>query len=127
MADNRDHQQRHARRQPLRHLHLRRQHLGQDVGYSSLGARIATSFALTNGMQLTPRASVAWHYAFGDVTPTAALAFQSLGTGFTRGRRPAGAERGAGRRRARPAGHAAGQHRHRLMSASLPTGSRITR
>ncbi|MGY2918364.1 autotransporter outer membrane beta-barrel domain-containing protein [Bradyrhizobium elkanii] len=55
----------------------------QDVGYSSLGARIATSFALTNGMQLTPRASVAWQYAFGDVTPMAALAFQSLGTGFT--------------------------------------------
>ncbi|MGY4407094.1 autotransporter domain-containing protein [Bradyrhizobium sp. USDA 3315] len=55
----------------------------QDVGYSSLGARIATSFALTNGMQLTPRASVAWQYAFGDVTPTAALAFQSLGTGFS--------------------------------------------
>ncbi|MCC8976781.1 autotransporter outer membrane beta-barrel domain-containing protein, partial [Bradyrhizobium brasilense] len=55
----------------------------QDVGYSSLGARIATSFALTNGMQLTPRASVAWQYAFGDVTPTAALAFQGLGTGFT--------------------------------------------
>ncbi|HEX7921922.1 MAG TPA: autotransporter-associated beta strand repeat-containing protein [Bradyrhizobium sp.] len=55
----------------------------QDVGYSSLGARIATSFALTGGMQLTPRASVAWQYAFGDVTPTAALAFQNLGTGFT--------------------------------------------
>ncbi|WFU59014.1 hypothetical protein QA639_16515 [Bradyrhizobium pachyrhizi] len=31
----------------------------QDVGYSSLGARIATSFALTSGMLLTPRASVA--------------------------------------------------------------------
>ncbi len=55
----------------------------QDVGYSSLGARIATSFALTGGMQLTPRASVAWQYAFGDATPTAALAFQSLGTSFS--------------------------------------------
>ncbi|MBR0868815.1 autotransporter-associated beta strand repeat-containing protein [Bradyrhizobium tropiciagri] len=55
----------------------------EDVGYSSLGARIATSFALTSGMQLTPRASVAWQYAFGDVTPTAAFTFQSLGTGFT--------------------------------------------
>ncbi|KWV58577.1 hypothetical protein AS156_33870 [Bradyrhizobium macuxiense] len=55
----------------------------EDVGYSSLGARIATSFALDNGMLLTPRASVAWQYAFGDVTPTAALAFQGLGTSFT--------------------------------------------
>ncbi|WP_193395269.1 autotransporter outer membrane beta-barrel domain-containing protein, partial [Bradyrhizobium pachyrhizi] len=55
----------------------------QDVGYSSFGARIATSVALTNGMQLTPRASVAWQHAFGDVIPTAALAFQSPGTGFT--------------------------------------------
>ncbi|MBR0898260.1 autotransporter domain-containing protein, partial [Bradyrhizobium tropiciagri] len=55
----------------------------QDVGYSSLGARIATSFTLTGGMQLTPRASVAWQYAFGDVTPSTALAFQSLGTSFT--------------------------------------------
>ncbi|QOZ24955.1 autotransporter outer membrane beta-barrel domain-containing protein [Bradyrhizobium sp. CCBAU 51753] len=55
----------------------------QDVGYSTLGGRIATSFAVFNDMQLTPRASVAWQYAFGDVTPTAALAFQSIGTGFT--------------------------------------------
>lgn len=55
----------------------------EDVGYASLGAHIATSFAVFNGMQLTPRASAAWQYAFGDVTPTAALAFQRLGTGFT--------------------------------------------
>ncbi|MCP1834390.1 outer membrane autotransporter protein [Bradyrhizobium sp. USDA 4518] len=27
--------------------------------------------------------AVAWQYAFGDVTPTSALAFQGLGTGFT--------------------------------------------
>ncbi|WP_130229494.1 autotransporter domain-containing protein [Bradyrhizobium sp. Leo121] len=54
----------------------------EDVGYSTLGARIATSFRLTNGMSLTPRASVAWQYALGDVTPTAALAFQSTGANF---------------------------------------------
>lgn len=54
----------------------------EDVGYSTLGARIATSFLLTNGMSLTPRASVAWQYALGDVTPTAALAFQSTGANF---------------------------------------------
>ncbi|MGY4427216.1 outer membrane autotransporter protein [Bradyrhizobium sp. JR6.1] len=38
---------------------------------------------LANGMWLTPRASVAWQYAFGDVSPTAALAFQSTGASFT--------------------------------------------
>jgi outer membrane autotransporter protein len=36
-----------------------------------------------NGMVLTPRASLAWQHAFGDVTPTAALAFESAGIGFT--------------------------------------------
>jgi outer membrane autotransporter protein len=55
----------------------------EDVGYSTLGARIATSFRLTNGMLLTPRASVAWQYALGNVTPTTALAFQSTGANFT--------------------------------------------
>ena len=34
-------------------------------------------------MALTPRASVAWQHAVGDVTPSAALAFQSIGTPFT--------------------------------------------
>ncbi|WP_338698776.1 autotransporter domain-containing protein [Bradyrhizobium sp. 26S5] len=46
-------------------------------------ASFASNLALAPGMQLTPRASVAWQYAFGDVTPTAALAFQNLGTGFS--------------------------------------------
>ena len=32
---------------------------------------------------LIPRGSVQWQYAFGDVTPVAALAFQSTGTSFT--------------------------------------------
>ncbi len=30
-----------------------------------------------------PRLSVQWQYAFGDVTPQAALAFQRTGTGFS--------------------------------------------
>src|SRR5215831_6528026 len=34
------------------------------------------------GMALIPRVSVAWQHAFGDVTPTAALSFQSIGSGF---------------------------------------------
>ena len=53
-----------------------------DVGYSTLGARVATYYLLQNGMALIPRASVAWQHAFGAVTPTAALAFQSTGAGF---------------------------------------------
>jgi outer membrane autotransporter protein len=54
-----------------------------DIGYSTLGARIATGVQLENGMVLTPRASLAWQHAFGDVTPGATLAFQSLGTAFS--------------------------------------------
>ncbi len=53
-----------------------------DVGYSTLGARAATNYLLPNGMMLTPRASLAWQHAFGAVTPTAALAFQSTGAAF---------------------------------------------
>jgi hypothetical protein len=34
-------------------------------------------------MALTPRASVAWQHAFGDVNPAAALAFQSTGAAFS--------------------------------------------
>ncbi|MFG1429406.1 autotransporter outer membrane beta-barrel domain-containing protein, partial [Roseixanthobacter glucoisosaccharinicivorans] len=56
------------------------------VGYSSLGLRAATSIALSNGMVLAPHASAAWQYAFGDVDPTAQLAFRGLpGSTFTVG------------------------------------------
>ncbi len=54
-----------------------------DVGYSTLGARAATSYALPNGMALTARASVAWQHAFGDMTPDALLAFQGSTATFT--------------------------------------------
>jgi outer membrane autotransporter protein len=53
-----------------------------DIGYSTLGARVATYYLLQNGMALIPRASVAWQHAFGSVTPVAALAFQSTGAPF---------------------------------------------
>src|SRR5262249_38677508 len=43
---------------------------------------VATYYLLQNGMALIPRVSVAWQHAFGDVTPTAALSFQSIGSGF---------------------------------------------
>jgi outer membrane autotransporter protein len=54
----------------------------QDIGYSMLGARFATSWVLPSGPAVTPRISAAWQHAFGNVTPAAALTFQTLGTSF---------------------------------------------
>jgi outer membrane autotransporter protein len=53
------------------------------VGYSSLGLRAGTMWTLANGTVLVPHASATWQHAFGDVTPTAALAFQSTGASFS--------------------------------------------
>jgi len=56
------------------------------IGYSSLGIRAATDLALSGGMVLQPRASLAWQYAFGDITPETQLAFISApGAAFTVG------------------------------------------
>ena len=44
---------------------------------------MATFMPLANGTVLVPRATFAWQYAFGDVTPSAALAFQGTGAAFT--------------------------------------------
>ncbi|TCR65670.1 autotransporter domain-containing protein [Bosea sp. BK604] len=44
------------------------------LGYSTLGLRASTAFALS-GMDLTLRGGLAWRHAFGDVDPTATLAF----------------------------------------------------
>lgn len=46
-----------------------------DVGYTTLGIRLAAQHVLSNGMVIVPRASVAWQYAFGDLTPEASLSF----------------------------------------------------
>jgi outer membrane autotransporter protein len=55
-----------------------------DVGYGTLGLRAATDIALSDGMVLSPRASAAWQYAFGDLTPVAALGFAGIGgAGFS--------------------------------------------
>jgi outer membrane autotransporter protein len=54
----------------------------QDVGYSTLGIRMATIWLLQNGWALVPRASIAWQHAFSDITPTTPLVFQSTGAGF---------------------------------------------
>jgi outer membrane autotransporter protein len=55
----------------------------ENIGYSFLGARAATTVLLANGTVLIPRGSLQWQHAFGDVTPSAALAFQGTGTGFS--------------------------------------------
>jgi outer membrane autotransporter protein len=53
----------------------------QNVGYSTIGTRIAT-FTPIAGIMTTPHASVAWQYAFGSTTPEQAFAFASTGIGF---------------------------------------------
>jgi outer membrane autotransporter protein len=55
----------------------------ENLGYSFLGLRAATFVPLANGTVLIPRGSLQWQHAFGDVTPTTALAFQGTGAGFT--------------------------------------------
>lgn len=55
-----------------------------NVGYTSLGMRVATAMALPGGVTLTPHASAAWQFAFGDLTPTTQLALAALPiVGFT--------------------------------------------
>jgi outer membrane autotransporter protein len=53
-----------------------------DIGYATLGGRAAIDYLLANGMALTPRVSVAWQHAFGSLTPTETLTFQSTGETF---------------------------------------------
>ncbi len=53
------------------------------LGFSALGVRAATDFGLSDDAALTPHVSVAWQHAYGDVAPTATLAFTSNGAAFT--------------------------------------------
>lgn len=46
-----------------------------DVGYSTLGLRLATKMALNGGVVLEPHAALAWQYAFGDLAPQAQMSF----------------------------------------------------
>jgi outer membrane autotransporter protein len=55
----------------------------ENIGYSFLGFRAATAVPLANGTVLVPRGTLQWQHAFGDVTPSAALAFQSTGAAFS--------------------------------------------
>ncbi len=55
-----------------------------DVGYTTIGFRAARDYVLPSGQVLTPRVSVAWQAAFGDLTPTAVLALAGTqGANFT--------------------------------------------
>jgi outer membrane autotransporter protein len=50
--------------------------------FSTLGLRASTDFRL-NGMAATARGSLGWRHAYGDVTPTALLAFAGGGSSFS--------------------------------------------
>lgn len=52
-----------------------------NVGVSMLGVRAATTLPIA-GIWVTPHGSLAWQYAFGDLTPQQAFAFASTGIGF---------------------------------------------
>jgi outer membrane autotransporter protein len=54
---------------------------GRDVGYSTIGARLATTIARHDG-PVTPRLSATWQHAFGAVDATVALSFQGTGAPF---------------------------------------------
>ena len=51
------------------------------MGYSTLGLRAASTMHW-GAMLIVPHISAAWQHAFNDVTPEAALAFASTGSGF---------------------------------------------
>ena len=55
---------------------------GENIGYASLGVRAASVWTL-GSTALIPRGSIQWQHAFGDVVPTAALAFAGTGAQFT--------------------------------------------
>jgi len=55
----------------------------QSTAFSTVGVRAGKSFSLGNDMTLTPRGSLGWRHAFGDVTPDADLRFVDGGPGFS--------------------------------------------
>jgi outer membrane autotransporter protein len=61
---------------------LRGVNLDQDVAYTSLGIRAATTM-MWGATQVVPHLSAAWLHAFDDVTPGASLAFATTGIGFS--------------------------------------------
>lgn len=61
---------------------LRGRDSDQSVGYTTLGMRIAATHQW-GSMTVVPNLSARWQHAFDDVTPEAALAIATTGTGFT--------------------------------------------
>jgi outer membrane autotransporter protein len=61
---------------------LRDVNVDQEVGYTTVGLRAATTM-MWGATQVIPHMSAAWQHAFDDVTPDAALAFATTGIGFT--------------------------------------------
>jgi outer membrane autotransporter protein len=53
----------------------------QGIGFSTLGARVATTVPVA-GIMTTPHVSLAWQYAFGATTPEQGYVFASTGIGF---------------------------------------------
>ncbi|ODR93903.1 hypothetical protein AUC70_09825 [Methyloceanibacter stevinii] len=60
---------------------LRTSGIDQDVGYTTVGLRAATTM-LWGAMQVTPHVEGAWLHAFDDVAPSASLVFATTGVGF---------------------------------------------
>ncbi len=54
----------------------------EGMGYSTLGIRAATLPQPAWGITITPRGSIAWQHAFGDLSPIQALAFASNDIAF---------------------------------------------
>ena len=55
-----------------------------DYGTATLGLRASASYAMTNGMVVSPRLSAAWQHAYGDLSTSASLGYASgAGDGFT--------------------------------------------
>jgi len=52
-----------------------------DTGFTTLGVRLAAS-TMFGDARIVPRASFAWQYAFGDIDPVQALAFNTGGPAF---------------------------------------------
>ncbi|MEM7192746.1 MAG: autotransporter domain-containing protein, partial [Pseudomonadota bacterium] len=61
---------------------LRGGNFDQDVGYTTLGLRVARTM-LWGAMEITPHLSAAWQHAFNGTTPDGRLAFATTGIGFT--------------------------------------------
>ncbi|HEX2654742.1 MAG TPA: autotransporter domain-containing protein, partial [Xanthobacteraceae bacterium] len=54
-----------------------------NIGYSTVGLRVANPIPFIRGTVLVPYGALSWQHAFGDTHPTADLAFKSSGVAFS--------------------------------------------